>query len=538
MAEKTAAFYKVLNKTMVRHGVEADSAKVGPVDAGEIIETLEAQQNAAGVTRIRFSRGWVSLVAGNGKLLLEPLAGASPGGRRLAVPVKSTSTNQFHQAKWTGVFEERWPNFSQVIRRTEIGQTTMKELAAFLQKRSTMEEQTANSLRTCLGSGIMSSAVTSAKSSALGWLSSATGGAVPNEAEKSKAPVETSPSEAAFSREPFDSLRDALMSVTVGECTRKAAEHKHHADELKAIAASVSEFLMRHTEKRDKTVLAASARMKTLDAAYLAVKKAEGEFDRFRSQAVQVDQELEKYMADDRMARSPVVEKLSAQLTDLRTKREVAQREFKQGLESAIQLEKVIYERDLPNVLTDFHRLEENRLSILSDTLAKYARVGAGAAAAATNIQAVLDAVVVPVDVAFDLDCMNVESVVPEKGNVPVGYLRLPKQLVSRLTELGGSLPADHVDSDESDMQVCAKQHSVQLSALAVNENGVPQVISRLCEAIAESHSTMLLETADFNAVVDLYERCVTEGNVQPCTESAAVCLACLRRVVRICYIW
>eukprot|EP01052_Picozoa_sp_SAG31_P004466 SAG31_NODE_185_length_20953_cov_17.235398_4_plen_227_part_00 len=64
--------YRVLHKTLVRSGIEPGTAACGPVDAGEIIAAQAYAVNSKGVGRIRFERGWVSTVAGNGTVLLAP----------------------------------------------------------------------------------------------------------------------------------------------------------------------------------------------------------------------------------------------------------------------------------------------------------------------------------------------------------------------------------------------------------------------------------------------------------------------------------
>ena len=48
------SFYRVAAPTMARAGVEADSAKVGKLNAGEVIRALDTQPNAAGATRVQF----------------------------------------------------------------------------------------------------------------------------------------------------------------------------------------------------------------------------------------------------------------------------------------------------------------------------------------------------------------------------------------------------------------------------------------------------------------------------------------------------
>ena len=142
-----------------------------------------------------------------------------------------------------------------------------------------------------------------------------------------------------------------MLSVTVGECTRKAAEHKEHADALKRLGGALGEFLAKHTERRDKTVTGATHRLKSLDSAFAAVKQAEADFDRFSAEAARVEAEQRKYLDDERMAKSPVMEKLSTQLGELSVKVDAAQREFKVGLEKALALEKLVYDRDLPTML-------------------------------------------------------------------------------------------------------------------------------------------------------------------------------------------
>lgn len=63
----------------------------------------------------------------------------------------------------------------------------------------------------------------------------------------------------------------------------------------------------------------------------------------------------------------------------------------------------------------DFHNLEDSRLQMVADTLGQYSRIGSEQIAAASGILNVLQAAVVTVDMAYDLDCMSAAAVIPEK---------------------------------------------------------------------------------------------------------------------------
>eukprot|EP01052_Picozoa_sp_SAG31_P018509 SAG31_NODE_1313_length_8853_cov_60.435458_11_plen_698_part_01 len=65
--------YRVLKTTIVRAGIEADTAARGRITAGSIIEAHSISVSSQGVTRVEFERGWVSMVAGDGAVLLEAL---------------------------------------------------------------------------------------------------------------------------------------------------------------------------------------------------------------------------------------------------------------------------------------------------------------------------------------------------------------------------------------------------------------------------------------------------------------------------------
>jgi hypothetical protein len=65
--------YKVTEKSgvRVRAGFDMDSAPAGALKFGETIDVLETKVNAKGTTRLRFAKGWVSVTAGDGSVLLE-----------------------------------------------------------------------------------------------------------------------------------------------------------------------------------------------------------------------------------------------------------------------------------------------------------------------------------------------------------------------------------------------------------------------------------------------------------------------------------
>ena len=74
-----ASRYVVIASSKVRGEFETDSAVMGSLSPGEVIETVEGRMNERGVMRVRFSRdtvpygGWVSVRAGDGTRLLQPV---------------------------------------------------------------------------------------------------------------------------------------------------------------------------------------------------------------------------------------------------------------------------------------------------------------------------------------------------------------------------------------------------------------------------------------------------------------------------------
>ena len=82
---RPATHYRVLRSAVVRQKFDRNSKKVGILDEGTIVEVLESRQNELGQTRIRCKRGWLSVQAAKGSVLLEPVsapgyAGATTGG--------------------------------------------------------------------------------------------------------------------------------------------------------------------------------------------------------------------------------------------------------------------------------------------------------------------------------------------------------------------------------------------------------------------------------------------------------------------------
>ena len=68
------ARYKAVAPGVIRKAADMDSDKVGKLEQGEIVEVTETEKTASGTTRVHFDRGWASVSAANGKLLLEKLS--------------------------------------------------------------------------------------------------------------------------------------------------------------------------------------------------------------------------------------------------------------------------------------------------------------------------------------------------------------------------------------------------------------------------------------------------------------------------------
>lgn len=72
--EAVVAKYKCVKKSQIRADFEMKSSKVGSLDAGIVIEVYELRTNdATGVSRVRFDRGWVSVQTGAGVVVLQKL---------------------------------------------------------------------------------------------------------------------------------------------------------------------------------------------------------------------------------------------------------------------------------------------------------------------------------------------------------------------------------------------------------------------------------------------------------------------------------
>ena len=536
--------YRVLNKTLIRAGVESDSAKVGPVEAGEIIFSQASQPNSAGMQRVQFARGWVSVVASNGATILEPLSGLDLGAKQLADPsVGPAPADGFHAADWSGGFAERWRAYGRTVARAESGAAAMKELVSFLEKRAAMEEQCASGLRGCLGDSLVASTLSAAKGSALGWLS---GGKADSPRKAAGGAEGVLPAEAAFAQEPFGSLRGSLLSAVAADSMRRAREHLAQADSLRALAQQLGAFAAKHTEHKNGVVAAAQQRLRKLDDAFAAVKRAEGDFDRYRAQAVQVEQEFLRNMEDEKLAGTPMMQKLSTQMNELKAKQEAAQQEFKATLEKAISSEAGVYDRDLPHVLADFRDMEKKRLTVMADTLSKYTAVFEPAASNAATMQALLQSTMTPVDAGFDLDGLSSDNVVPSSGVVPAGYLSLPKQLTDRLAELNGGT---ETAAPAARSQASCPPPVVAAASLPAAADGLPRAVSALCARIAEAptataafeplESTETAGPGGWTAVADIYAQ-LSAADADPAATDAliasappAAALRCLQRLLR-----
>ena len=115
-----ASKYVVIATSKVRGEFETDSAVMGALQPGEVIETVEGRMNPSGIMRVRFSRdtvpygGWVSVRAGDGTRLLQPV------DRRIAEIEEESETEfetdtQVSDESETSVYttgEEEWRRYT------------------------------------------------------------------------------------------------------------------------------------------------------------------------------------------------------------------------------------------------------------------------------------------------------------------------------------------------------------------------------------------------------------------------------------------
>ena len=66
-----AAYFKVMQRSVVRAGIEMDSPKKKEMEVGDVIEVEETALNSKGTLRVRFSGGWTSVQSGGGVQILE-----------------------------------------------------------------------------------------------------------------------------------------------------------------------------------------------------------------------------------------------------------------------------------------------------------------------------------------------------------------------------------------------------------------------------------------------------------------------------------
>ena len=79
--DRVIATYSCRTKSQIREGFAMDSKKAGILGKGEVIDAFEERVNEDGTTRVRFSKGWVSMRSGKGDVVLEPVGGtAAPDG--------------------------------------------------------------------------------------------------------------------------------------------------------------------------------------------------------------------------------------------------------------------------------------------------------------------------------------------------------------------------------------------------------------------------------------------------------------------------
>ena len=83
--------YRVLRRATIREAFERTSKESGILEVGEVITVVEGRTNDNTQERLRFDRGWASVVASNGALLLEYIGSAAPGELARAVAASAAS---------------------------------------------------------------------------------------------------------------------------------------------------------------------------------------------------------------------------------------------------------------------------------------------------------------------------------------------------------------------------------------------------------------------------------------------------------------
>ena len=73
--------WRVVERAMAKGDASLDSEITGSLEAGKVIRSLERRRNSTGQERVRCSKGWVSVVAQDGSVLLERVGPASNASR-------------------------------------------------------------------------------------------------------------------------------------------------------------------------------------------------------------------------------------------------------------------------------------------------------------------------------------------------------------------------------------------------------------------------------------------------------------------------
>ena len=110
--------YTCLIKSQIRSGFEMDSDKAGVLKKGEVIDAYELKVNDQGTTRVRFARGWVSMAAGNGAVVLEPVGGAAA-----AAPAAPSTSDRVSALKEAGMEHFASRRFGESIAALEEAQS-------------------------------------------------------------------------------------------------------------------------------------------------------------------------------------------------------------------------------------------------------------------------------------------------------------------------------------------------------------------------------------------------------------------------------
>ena len=93
--------FRVLKPGVIKRGFEKESAQIGSLEVGSVIEALERRGNRVQARISDTQTGWVSVISQKGAVIIEEIIGEpEPEPEPEASPTKSEDDEEESEAEW------------------------------------------------------------------------------------------------------------------------------------------------------------------------------------------------------------------------------------------------------------------------------------------------------------------------------------------------------------------------------------------------------------------------------------------------------